>query len=269
MISEKTIERLVEKLIDFAGISGQAVLVLIIGFILIKIVLGIIRRALNKTTLDASLHRFIENSIKVILWIILLITILAVLGIHTATFITVLGAGGAAIALALKDSLGNIAGGIIILVTKPFKRGDYIDIIEVAGIVEEIDLLYTILKTFDNKVVSVPNGKITNAVMVNYSSEDTRRVDCKFGIGYDDDISKAKEILLAVAEVKPEIMKEPEPFVGVSGHGDNCVNIDFRVWCKTEEYWNVKYFLEENVKLAFDEAGISIPFPQLEIHYKK
>ncbi|MHC1721615.1 MAG: mechanosensitive ion channel family protein [Aminipila sp.] len=265
MFSEKALD----KIIDVAGLFGQALIVLAIGFILIKITLGIIRRALNKTTLDSSLHTFIGNSIKVILWVILLVTILGVMGIPTSTFIAVLGAGGAAIALALKDSLGNIAGGIIILVTKPFKRGDYIDIIEVAGIVEEIDLLYTILKTFDNKVVNVPNGKITNAVMVNYSSEATRRVDCQFGIGFEDDISKAKELLLAVAESNPEIFKEPEPFVGVSGRGDNSVNIDLRVWCNTEEYWNVKYFLEENVNLAFDEAGISVPYPQLQVHYKK
>ncbi|QHI71278.1 mechanosensitive ion channel family protein [Aminipila terrae] len=269
MISEKAIEKAIDNLIHFAGLLGQAVIVLIVGFIIIKIVLGIIRRALNKTALDVSLHTFISNSVKVILWAILLITALGVLGMPLSTFVAVLGAAGAAVALALKDSLGNIAGGIIILVTKPFKQGDYIDIIEVSGVVEEIDLLYTMLKTFDNKVVSVPNGKISNAVMVNYSSEATRRVDCKFGIGYDDDIAQAKDILLAVAESNPDIFQEPVPFVGVSGHGDNSVVIDLRVWCKTEDYWNVKYFLEENVKLAFDEAQISIPYPQVEIHYKK
>ncbi|QAT42568.1 mechanosensitive ion channel family protein [Aminipila luticellarii] len=262
-------ERALEKLVSFAASLGEAAVVLIAGYIIIKIVLGIIRRALNKTTLDASLHTFIENSVKVVFWIILTITVLGVLGIPLSTFIAVLGAAGAAIALALKDSLGNIAGGIIILVTKPFKQGDYIDIIEVAGVVEEIDLLCTRLKTADNKVVSVPNGKMTTAVMINSSAEATRRVDCTFGIGYEDDMDKAKELLLAVAEAKPEVFRDPAPFVCVSGHGDNSVLIDLRVWCKTEDYWDIKYFLEENVKVAFDEAGISIPYPQIEVHYKK
>ena len=135
--------------------------------------------------------------------------------------------------------------------------------------VEEIDLLCTRLKTADNKVVSVPNGKMTTAVMINSSAEATRRVDCTFGIGYEDDMDKAKELLLAVAEAKPEVFRDPAPFVCVSGHGDNSVLIDLRVWCKTEDYWDIKYFLEENVKVAFDEAGISIPYPQIEVHYKK
>lgn len=269
MISEKVLANLAENLLTLSGQIGKALLVFIIGIIVIKILLGITRRALSKTPLDSSLHTFIQNSTEAILVGILLITLLGVMGIPTSTFIAVLGACGAAIALALKDSLGNIAGGIIILVTKPFKRGDYIDITEVAGIVEEIDLLYTTLKTFDNKVVSVPNGKLTTSVMTNYSKEQTRRVDCNFGIGYEDDICKVKDVLLAVAESNPNIFKEPIPFVGVSSHGESCVNIDFKVWCKTEEYWNVKYFLEENVKLAFDEAGISIPYPQLDIHTKK
>ncbi|MFV0516860.1 MAG: mechanosensitive ion channel family protein [Aminipila sp.] len=268
-MTEKAIEKLTEEVLNLMGFIGEAAIILLVGYILIRISLRIIRKVLGKTTLDPSLHTFIENSTKAILWIVLIVTILAALGIPISTFIAILGAGGAAIALALKDSLGNIAGGIIILVTKPFKKGDFIDITEIAGIVEQIDLLYTTLKTFDNKVVSIPNGKITTAVMINYSTEDTRRVDCKFSIGYSDDIGKAKDVLLAVAEANPEIFKDPIPFVGVSGHGDSAIIIDFRVWCKTENYWDIKYFLEENVKIAFDEAAITIPYPQIEVHNKK
>lgn len=268
-MTEKAMEKLTEKLLELLEVLGQTAIVLVVGYILFRITLRVVRGILNKTSLDASLHTFIENSVKAILWIILLVTALGVMGIPTSTFIAILGAGGAAIALALKDSLGNIAGGIIILVTKPFKKGDFIDITEIAGIVEKIDLLYTTMKTFDNKVVSVPNGKITTAVMVNFSTEETRRVDCKFGISYDDNIAKVKDVLLAVACANPDIFSEPAPFVGVSGYGNSCVNIDFRVWCKTDEYWNIKYFLEENAKLAFDEAGISIPYPQVEIHNRK
>lgn len=247
----------------------KVALTLLGGYFCIRVATKLVKKFLEKTALDVSLHTFILNSLKAALWIMLIVTVFGVLGIPTSTFVAVLGAGGAAIALALKDSLGNIAGGIIILVTKPFKQGDFIDITEIAGVVEHIDLLYTTLKTTDNKVVRVPNGKLTTAVMVNYSTEDTRRVDCKFGIGYDDDITKAKDVLLAVAESNPDIFAEPAPFVGVAGHGDSAVEIDMRVWCSTEHYWDVKYFLEENVKLAFDEAGISIPYPQLDVHNKK
>lgn len=269
MFSERAMERALEKLLDFAGALGQAVLVFVIGFAAIKIILAILRRTLNKTPLDASLHTFIENAAKVILWILLLITVLGVLGMPLSTFVAVLGAAGAAIALALKDSLGNVAGGIIVLVTKPFKQGDFIDIGEVAGSVEKIDLLYTTLKTADNKVVNIPNGKLSNAVLTNASTEELRRVDCVFGIGPSDSLDRAKDMLLAVAESNPAVRKEPAPFVGMAGQGAGCVNMELKVWCENSEYWNVKYFLEENVKLAFDEAGFSAPYPQIEVRYSK
>jgi small conductance mechanosensitive channel len=258
-----------EKLMDIVAVLGQAALVFIVGFILIKVILGITRRALSKTNLDESLHTFIENSVKIILWVVTLVAVLAVLGIETTSFVAVLGTVGVAIALALKDSLGNIAGGIIILATKPFKKGDYIDITDAAGVVEKMDLLYTMLKTFDNKVITVPNGKITTAVMTNYSTEELRRVDCQFGISYDDDIVQAKQVLLAVAESNPDILLEPTPIIAVAGHGESSVDFDLKVWCKNEAYWSVKYFLQENVKIAFDVAGISIPYPQMDVHTKK
>ncbi|QIB69128.1 mechanosensitive ion channel family protein [Aminipila butyrica] len=269
MFSERAMERALEKLLDFAGVLGQAAIVLLVGYIAIKILLGILRRTLNKTPLDASLHTFIENAAKVVLWIVLLITVLGVLGTPLSTFIAVLGAAGAAIALALKDSLSNVAGGIIVLITKPFKQGDYIDIGEVAGAVEKIDLLYTTLKTVDNKVVSIPNGKLTNAVLTNASTEDKRRVDCAFSLGPTASMDKAKELLLAVAEANPAIFQDPAPFVGIAGQGAGGVSIELKVWCKTEEYLMVKYFLEENVKLAFDEAGFSTAYPQVEVRYSK
>lgn len=268
-MSEKAIEKAIEGLLALSEVTIRAAVTLLIGYIIIRMLLGVLKKILEKSTLDVSLHTFILNSVKAALWIVLIVTVLGVLGIPTSTFVAVLGAAGAAIALALKDSLGNIAGGIIILVTKPFKQGDFIDITEIAGVVEHIDLLYTTLRTFDNKIVSIPNGKITTGVMVNYSKEDIRRVDCRFSVGYDDDIAEVKNVLFAVAEANPDILAEPEPFAGVAGHGESAVEIDFRVWCDTDKYWDVKYFLEENVKIAFDEAGISIPYPQMDIHSKK
>jgi len=250
-------------------VLGKALLILGVGFLAMKVIVLICEKALDKSRLDSVLHKFIVNAVKVFIWIIILVSVLSSLGIATSTFITILGAGGIAIALALKDSLGNVAGGIILLVTKPFKKGDYINIIETSGQVESMDLLYTTLKTFDNKVIEVPNGKITNAVLINYSKEEWRRVDCVFSIGYQDSIEKAKEILLTIAESHEDILIERTPIIGVAGHFDSSIHLDLKVWCKNENYWDVKYFLEENVKLAFDEAGITIPFPQMEVRVRK
>lgn len=248
---------------------GNAVLTLILGWIAIRIVLRIEKKALEKSRLDEALHLFIIKGTKVILWIALAIAIAATLGIETTSFIAILGAGGAAIALALKDSLGNIAGGIIILINKPFSRGDTIEVAGTTGLVDSIDLLTTQLHTFDNKVVTIPNGTITMSVLTNYSREETRRVDCVFSISYEADILKAKEILLNVISCNPDILAEPAPIVGVASHGDNAVILDLKVWCSTESFFDVKYYLEENVKLAFDEAGIGIPYPQMDIHLVK
>ncbi|MCR5481603.1 MAG: mechanosensitive ion channel family protein [Clostridia bacterium] len=253
----------------WVAVAVKAALVLILGYVLMKIVLHLLTKAISKTGLDEALHRFIVSAAKVLLWIVLLVTLLGVLNIPTSTFITVIGACGAAIALALKDSLGNIAGGIIILVTHPFRKDDYISINGTEGKVEHIDLLVSTLKTLDNKLVSVPNGIISTSVLVNFSANEKRRVDCSFAIGYNDDITKAKEILLNVTESCPEALSDPEPAVGVRSLDDSGVALDLLVWCATPDYWTVKYFLEENVKLAFDEAGITIPYPQMEVKLKK
>lgn len=246
-----------------------AVAIAVVGLIVIKLVLKLTRKTLTKTTLDAAMHKFVTNVVKVVLGIVLIVVLLGYLKVPTAPLVTVLGAGGAAIALALKDSLGNIAGGIIILANKPFKKGDVIDVAGTNGIVDSIDLLVTTLKTFDNKVVIVPNGSITTSVIVNYSQEDYRRVDCVFGIGYDSDIAKAKDVLLAVAESCPEVVPQPQPACGVSEHGDSAILLYLKVWCRNEDYWEVRYFLEEQVKLAFDEANITIPYPQMDVRVIK
>ncbi|MFR1723729.1 mechanosensitive ion channel family protein [Emergencia timonensis] len=255
--------------IDLLSNIGGAVITLILGWIAIKIILRIEKKALAKSRLDEALHLFILKGTKVVLWILVIIAILPNLGISTGSFVAVLGAAGAAIALALKDSLGNIAGGIIILINKPFSRGDTIEVAGTMGMVDSIDLLTTQLHTFDNKVVTIPNGTITMSVLINYSQEDTRRVDCVFSISYEADILKAKEILLNVISCNPDILGEPAPIVGVASHGDNAVILDLKVWCSTESFFDVKYYLEENVKLAFDEAGIGIPYPQMDIHLVK
>ena len=264
-IVQNPMELLGEKLFDLA----MAAVILLIGVVLIKLILRFTRKILEKSSLDESVYLFITRATKVALWAVLIIAILTMIGIPAASLVTVLGAGGAAIALALKDSLGNVAGGILILINKPFVKGDTIELAGVTGVVDSIDLMSTQLHTFDNKVVTVPNGTITTSVLINYSREELRRVDCQFSISYDADIMQAKELLYNVAICKEEILKDREPVIGVAEQGDSGILIDLKVWCSTSDYFDVKYYLEENVKLAFDEAGIDIPYKTMDVHIVK
>jgi small conductance mechanosensitive channel len=234
-----------------------------------RIIMKITRKTLTKSNADPVVYTFVQNAVKVVCLIVLITMCLGAMGIPMSTVVAVLGAAGAAIALALKDSLANVAGGVMIIITQPFSKDDHIDIGDVSGKVEKIDLFLTTLKIFDNKTITIPNGLINTSVLVNHSKENLRRVDCTFGIGYNNDIGEAKAILRKVCDANPEIFKEPEPLIGVANHGDSAVILDVKVWCETDAYWDVKYFLEENVKLAFDEHGIEIPYPQIDVHIQK
>ena len=265
MIKEKTLE----KIIQYGGSLLVALAILVIGLLVIKLALRIEEKALSRTRLDKSVHKFVMTATRYTLYIILAVVILTSLKVPTAPLVTVLGACGAAVALALKDSLGNIASGIIILANKPFIRGDVIEVAGITGIVQSIDLLVTTLKTFDNKVITIPNGTITASVLVNYSREEKRRVDLTFTVSYDSDIAKAKDVLLAVAESNPDIFADPAPVIGVAAHQDSSILLDLKVWCETSRYYDVRYYLEEQVKLAFDEANITIPYPQMDVRVIK
>ena len=260
-ITDRTIDQLIN--------LGLSILILAVGWIIIRLIMRIAKKTLEKSSLDPVLYRFILKILKIVMWIILVLTIMERFGFKMNSLITVLAAAGAAIALALKDSLANVAGGIMILINKPFAQDDFIDINGTTGKVRDIDLFVTHLKTYDNKVITIPNGMVNTSVLINYTKENKRRVDCCFGIGYNDDIQQAKDILASIAEKNPLIYPDPPPIIGVAGQNDNCVSIDLKVWCETDNYWDVKYFLEENVKLAFDKAGITIPFPQMDVHIRE
>ena len=247
----------------------QAVLILVIGGIIMKLLLKILKEGLKRSKLDESLHTFILTCARVFMWILIILTILGALDVPTASFVAVLGAAGAAIALALKDSLGNVAGGALIMIHTPLKKGDHIDDGNVSGQVESIGLFYTTLRTFDNTIITIPNGQLANDTVKNFTKESTRRVDFTFGIAYDADIRLAKGILLDIAQKNPLVLKDPAIYVGVDEHGDSAVVIKLRTWTNTENYWTVHDQIKEDVKLAFDEAGISIPFPQLDVHIQK
>ena len=244
-----------------------AVIILIIGWILIKLIIYVEKKVLKKSSLDGSIHKIILSTTRIVLWILLILTALSQFSqIHMAPFVAVLGTAGAAIAVALKDSLGNVAGGVILLFTKPFVQGDEIELNGTVGIVDHIDVLTTTMHTYDNKVIIVPNGTITTSMVINSTKKDIRRVDCKFNIGYDTDIEKVKSILMDIVKENPLLLSDPEPWVGVSEHGDNVVIVDAYVWCATENRFEVKVYLEENVKRKFEVEGIKIPYPKVDVH---
>lgn len=254
-----------EKLVELGFRIIGVVVIALIGLILLKLIMHFTRKLLERSKLDILLYKFVQNAVRAVGIIIIITMCLSMMGVQIGTIVAVIGAAGAAIALALKDSLANIAGGVMIMVTKPFNKDDHIDIGDFSGKVKEIDLFITTLKTFDNKTITVPNGLVNTSILVNHSREETRRVDCKFGVSYDCDILKVKELMRQICCDCEMIFDEPKPVVGVSSHGDYAVIVDCYAWCKTEDYWDVKYFLEENVKKIFDDNGIEIPFPKVDV----
>ena len=269
-IDGTTVENIIssEKLYSYGMTLLAIVLMIACGFAVTKIILKITDKALKKSTADPILYTFVRNVIRVAAIIIIATMCLGALGIQIHTIIAVVGAAGAAIALVLKDSLANIAGGVMIIITKPFGKDDLIDIGDVSGQVQDIDLFLTTLKTYDNKTITIPNGIVNTSILVNHSKESRRRVDCTFGIGYHDNIGNVKKIMREVCDGNKLILKDPEPLIGVANHGNNAVEMDLKVWCDTDDYWDVKYYLEEKIKTAFDENGIQIPYPQMDVHIK-
>lgn len=245
-----------------------AILVLIIGLWLINKVVGGLRNNLT-TKVDATLGQFGSSIVSVIFKAILLISVASMIGIETTSFIAVLGAAGLAVGLALQGSLANFAGGVLILLFKPFRVGDVLDAQGYIGTVKEIQIFNTILKTGDNRTVIIPNGALSNSSMVNINQEDTRRVDFVFGIGYGDDIDLAKATLHELIIKDERILRDPAPLVVLSELADSSVNFTVRVWVNTPDYWSVYFAMHESVKKEFDAKGISIPFPQQDVHLHK
>lgn len=243
-----------------------ALAVLIIGWFVSKLITSGVRRAMTRADVDATLIGFVSNMTYMALMVIVVISALGQLGINTTSFAAVIGAAGLAIGFALQGSLGNFAAGVMLIIFRPFKAGDFVEAGGVAGIVEEVQVFATKIRTGDNKEVTVPNGSITGGSITNYSAKDTRRVDMVFGIGYGDDIAQAKAILHNIIEADERILKDPEPTIAVSELADSSVNFVVRPWCATGDYWGVMFDTTEKVKLEFDRQGVSIPFPQTDVH---
>lgn len=269
----KTLDTVINYVVEFATSFGfklvEAIVVLLVGLWLIKIIKKFIKTSPRLDKLDPSLRSFLTSFISLALGIVLVITIVSILGVPATSLLTVLASCGVAIGLALQGSLANFAGGIMILLFKPFKVGDFIEASGESGTVKEITVVYTILVTPDNKCITIPNGTLTNSVIENYSTEDTRRVDLTFNVAYNSDSAKVKEILERLATAHPCALKEPAPFVRLTKQGDSALEYSVRVWCKSSDYWTVNLDLTEQVKEEFDKNGIQIPFPQMDVHINK
>ncbi|AEE21730.1 mechanosensitive ion channel family protein [Paraglaciecola agarilytica] len=244
-----------------------AIVTLVVGLWLINRFVGILDKRLGKK--DPTLNKFLCGLISAVLKVMLLISVASMIGIETTSFIAVIGAAGLAIGLALQGSLANFAGGVLILIFKPFKVGDTIEAQGYIGSVSEIQILYTVVNTFDNRRIVIPNGSLSNATLVNISVYDKRRCDMTFGIGYGDDIDKAKDILKRLFEEDERSLTDPAPRISVGGLGDNSVDLMFRPWVATDDLWPYYWDMQEKVKKAFDKEGISIPFPQRDVHLYK
>lgn len=246
-----------------------AIITLIIGLWVIGMILRGVSKVMQKRNVDASLAPFLKSLLSALLKILLIISVIGMVGVEMTSFVAIIGAAGLAVGLALQGTLQNFAGGVIILLLKPFKAGDVIDAAGYIGSVKEIQIFNTIMKTPDNKTIIIPNGTLANSSMTNYSTEETRRVDWTFGVGYGDSAEKTREVLGKLIKADERILKDPEPFIALSALGDSSVNFVVRVWAQSGDYWGVFFDMNENVYKAFDEAGLNIPFPQMDVHVHK
>lgn len=265
------IEKWTNTAVEFATEYGLkvigAIVFWIVGSWIIKKIMNTTRKLMTKSNYDESLQKFLLNLLSWGLKILLVITLLGVLGVPTTSFAAVLAAAGLAVGMALQGSLGNFAGGVLIMIFKPIKIGDLIEAQGEIGVVKQIEIFTTKLTGLSNKEIIIPNGALSNGNIVNYSTAGTRRVDLVFGVGYDSDIKQTKEVLMNVLTSHPKVLKDPAPAVTVLELADSSINFATRPWCKTEHYWDVYFDVTEQVKEALDAAGIEIPYPhQVEIH---
>ena len=270
---EASIEKIFTTLMELVVLYGVKVLaalaILLIGWIAAKVTRAIISRLLEKANIEGTLVSFVCRLSYVGLMAFVIIAALGQIGVQTTSLIAVLGAAGLAIGLALQGSLANFAAGVLMIIFKPFKKGDFVEGAGVAGVVEEIGIFTTELKSPDNKKIIVPNGKMTGENIVNYTANEMRRIDIVAGVSYRDNLDKVKQVLEGILVQDQRILKDPVPTIGVLELADSSVNFAVRPWVKTANYWDVFFAIQENIKKQFDAEGISIPFPQQDIYLHK
>ena len=246
-----------------------AIVTLLVGLRIVKIVIGVLDKTLKHEKVNPTLRPFLLSFTGTLLKILVVITVASMMGVEMTSFIALIGAAGLAVGLSLQGSLQNFAGGVLILAFKPFKVGDFIKAQGYSGKVKLIQIFSTTLTTPDNKTIIIPNGDLSNSSLINYSTEKTRRVDIVFGIDYEDDVEKAKKIIHKIVKEEKRILKDKDSFIKLTELGDSSLNITVKVWVKSVDYWDVYYDVLSKVKEEYDAAGISFPYPQMDVHLKK
>ena len=263
---DETIEGIVELAMLYGVQVILALTIFIVGKWVAKKIANIVQRVLAKNNVDPAIQHFVGSLVSWVLIIFVVIASLGQLGIQTASFVAIVGAAGLAVGLALQGSLANFAAGVLILIFRPFKVGDFIEVAGVSGVVQNIQIFTTELHSTDNKKIIVPNGGVISGNITNYSANNTRRVDLVFGVGYGDDINAAKAVLQSVVAAEPKVLQDPAPTIAVVELADSSVNLVCRPWVNTADYWDVYFNITEAAKKALDAQGISIPFPQRDLH---
>jgi small conductance mechanosensitive channel len=264
-MEEITLQKAIDLTLEYLPRLTLALITLIAGLWFIRLLVRFVGKLMEARKVDESLRPFFRTLVTVVMRVLLIISVMGMIGVEMTSFIALLGAVGLSIGMALSGSLQHFAGGVLLLIYKPFKKGDFIEAQQHKGTVCELRIFNTVIKTLDNKVVFIPNGPLSTGTVVNYTTEPTRRIDAVFGISYSDDIDKAKSILEGIIKSHTKIHAEPPPFIGVKELGSSSVNIEIRVWVNTVDVVETGFFLNEAVKKEFDKNGISIPFPQMDV----
>ena len=267
----------VNKIIEFIQTDGLAfgidvvfaLLIFFVGRIIIGILVRGMSAAMQKNGVEKTLETFVNNLVRTALLIVVIIAAIGQLGIQTTSFIAIFGAAGLAVGLALQGSLSNFASGVLIVMFRPYKVGDFVEAAGISGSIEQVQILTTIFKTGDNKQVIVPNSQVMNSIITNYSANDTRRIDMVVGVSYDDDLDKVRKTLEEIVAADTRVLDDPAPQIAVSELADSSVNFILRPWCATSDYWSLKFDLTETIKKRFDKESISFPYPQQDVHLYK
>jgi small conductance mechanosensitive channel len=266
-------QQLLDQVVSGALTLGKSILIaLVIYFVgryLIKVVNKFIQKAMEKRKVDGAVRSFVGSLVNILLLILLFLSIVGALGIEMTSFAALLASAGVAVGMALSGNLQNFAGGLVLLVLRPYKVGDFIEIAGVSGVVKSVEIFNTVLTTGDNKVIFIPNNAIATGTLVNYSHQETRRVDFKFGVDYGTDYKKVKDVIERLIAEDSRILKDPAHFIGLGELADSSVNITVRVWVKSADYWDVFFNFTEKVYATFPKEGIEFPFPQMTIHQAK
>ena len=269
-VQNVNLEQVIQQVITFCVDAGKSILlaavIFIAGRFLISVINRLVAQMMERRKIDATIQSFLRSFINILLTILLLISVVSALGVNTTSFAALLASAGVAVGMALSGNLQNLAGGLIILLFKPYKVGDYVDAQGVSGTVKEIQIFHTVLVTPDNKIIYVPNGSLSSGSVTNYSLSQLRRVDWTVGVEYGTEIEKVRQTVLELIKKDGRILTEPAPFIALSALADSSVNITIRVWVKNEDYWGVFFDMNQNIYEVFNREGISFPFPQVTVH---